>query len=155
MEEGKCNVRTRRGAGSSSNVVACSPCPLQEKKTLQHIRPPPHFADQWCLEVRLPALLLVSTTDTQLVHDHGGYYTSQGKGGASWLKAVDVHLDFNHMLEGIQSRDELSVLYHSLPFSKDSITLRTCMAPPCVTLHRGWQVCSTVRYRHVASHRKL
>lgn len=46
-ERNKGDVHTRSGAGRSSSVVACSLCPLQKKKTLQHrVSPPPQFADQ-------------------------------------------------------------------------------------------------------------
>lgn len=54
---GRGKVHVRRGC-SSSNVVACSLCPLQKerrKKTHCSMSPPPQFADQWCLEVRLSA----------------------------------------------------------------------------------------------------
>lgn len=54
-KKGTANAHTRRCAGGRSNVVACSLC--RKKKRHCTISPPPQFADQWCLEVRLPALL--------------------------------------------------------------------------------------------------
>lgn len=103
---------------------------LCRKKRRCSMSPPPQFADQWYLEVRRPALLLVSATDTQLVQEHTGYYTGE-EGRGKWLRAMYVHFDFTPMLERKQNRTWMYLTYCSV--SEFVLFLRTWTH----TLH-GW-----------------
>lgn len=96
------NVHSRSGAGCSSNVVACSPCPLQKKKdTAVYLPLPSLLTNDVC---RSDAQLCYWCQPlTHLVQEHGGYYTLEE--GGKWL-VMYVHFDFNYMLERIQNEAE-------------------------------------------------